>query len=164
MRCFAYGSNMSLARLRKRVPSAQFVAVGTLVAHKLAFHKISKKDSSGKCDAHYTGSPKDNVVGVVYDVSDAEKPNLDRAEGLRAGYDEKQVEVVTSEGLTLKAQMYFATNVDASLKPYHWYKKHVLVGAQENSLPLDYIAQIEAVESENDPDREKCERELAIYR
>lgn len=164
MLCFAYGSNMSLARLRARVPSAQFVDVGTLAAHRLAFHKVGYKDGSGKCDAHFTGYPEDNVIGVVFDVVDAEKSDLDEIEGLWAGYDEKEIEVVTSHGRILTAQMYFATKIDPSLKPYHWYKKHVLVGARENSLPLPYIAQIEAVESEHDPDRERHERESAMYR
>ncbi|MEO6203549.1 MAG: gamma-glutamylcyclotransferase family protein [Nitrospirales bacterium] len=150
MYCFAYGSNMSLARLRGRAPSVQFVAVATLVGHRLAFHKVSK-DRSGKCDAQYTGSPEDKVIGVVFEVSESEKLSLDKAEGLGTGYDEKHVEVVTSERRTLDAQMYFATHIDPSLKPYHWYKKHVLVGAQENNLPPGYIAQIGAVESKNGP-------------
>lgn len=164
MLCFAYGSNMSSARLRARVPSAQFIAVATLPEHRLAFHKVGWKDGSGKCDAHYTGSSGDNVIGVVFELLDAEKSDLDRIEGLRAGYDEKKVEVVTSTEQTLSAQMYFATNIDPSLKPYHWYKKHVLFGAQEHGLPPDYIVRIEAVLSEQDPDRERHERESAIHR
>jgi gamma-glutamylcyclotransferase len=163
MLCFAYGSNMSLARLKDRVPSARLVAIGILGEHRLAFHKISKKDGSGKCDAQYTGSPDDKVIGVVFEIADAEKPNLDRAEGLGRGYDEKQVKVA-ADGKLLNVQMYFATNIDSSLKPYHWYKKHVLVGAKEIGLPLDYVSIIEAVESEEDPDPQRADRELAIYR
>ncbi len=89
---------MALVRLRGKVPSVQFVTVATLVGHRLAFHKVSKKDRSGKCDVQYTDSPEHKVLGGVFEVSDAEKPNLDKAEGLGAGYDEKHVEVVTSEG------------------------------------------------------------------
>ena len=47
---FAYGSNMSQRRLQARVPSATFLGIGILLGHALAFHKISKKDGSGKCD------------------------------------------------------------------------------------------------------------------
>ncbi|MDP2816635.1 MAG: gamma-glutamylcyclotransferase family protein [Rectinemataceae bacterium] len=162
MFCFSYGSNMSLARLRERVPSAKFVAVASLAGHRLKFHKVSS-DGSGKCDAASTGNPRDCVLGVVFEISDSEKPALDQKEGLGSGYDEKDVKVVTAEEKTLRSKMYFATEVDSSLKPYHWYKEHVLVGARDNHLPAEYVKQIEAVDTNDDPDRERCERELAIY-
>jgi gamma-glutamylcyclotransferase len=50
---FAYGSNMSLSRLRERVPSAEAVGCFSLNGHDLRFHKLSK-DGSGKCDAFFT--------------------------------------------------------------------------------------------------------------
>ena len=162
MLCFSYGSNMSLARLQDRVPSARFMAVATLQAHRLQFHKVSK-DGSGKGDAEETGNPEDRVIGVVYEISDSEKPTLDQKEGLGSGYDEKQVEVTTAQG-RLTALMYFATKVDSQLKPYRWYQEHVLVGVRENGLPPEYIVQIEAMEAVDDPDAARHERELAIYR
>jgi gamma-glutamylcyclotransferase len=155
--------NMSLTRLRERVPSAQFAAVATLPGHSLRFHKVSE-DGSGKCDAESTGNPDDRVVGVAFEISDDEKLALDKREGLGAGYDEKVVEVVTKEGDKLSPSMYFATNIDSSRKPYCWYKEHVLVGARENKLPKDYIARIESIETVDDPDKDRCERELGIYR
>lgn len=162
MLCFSYGSNMSLARLQDRVPSAQFVAIATLPAHRLRFHKVSR-DGSGKCDAEETGNPEDSVIGVVYEILDDEKTALDRKEGLGSGYDEKEVEVTTDQG-RLTALIYFATNTDSQLKPYRWYKEHVLIGARKNGLPSEYIAQIEAMEAIEDPDTERHDRELAIYR
>lgn len=162
MLCFSYGSNMSLARLQDRVPSARFVAVATLPAHTLRFHKVSN-DGSGKCDAEQTGNPDDRVIGVVYEISDKEKLALDRKEGLGSGYKEKEVEV-TADQKKLTALMYFATKVDSLLKPYRWYKEHILFGARENDLPAEYIAQLEAIESVDDPDTARNERELIIYR
>ena len=153
---------MSLARLQDRVPSARFVAIATLAGHRLRFHKISK-DGSGKCDAEETGNPKDRVIGVVYEISDSDKPALDRKEGLGSGYDEKEVDVSANQE-RLTALMYFATRKDNQLSPYRWYKEHVLVGARENALPSEYIAQIEAMEAIDDPDTGRQDRELAIYR
>ena len=161
MLCFSYGSNMSSARLRDRVPSARFVAVAILPAHRLRFHKVSR-DNSGKCDAEETENPDDRVYGVVYEIANEEKPDLDRKEGLGFGYDEKVVEVITEQG-KLNILMYFATRVNSSLKPYCWYKEHVLIGAREHGLPPEYIAQIEAIEAVEDPDVTRGERELAIY-
>lgn len=161
MLCFCYGSNMSQRRLQARVPSARFVAVAELPGHRLRFHK-SATDGSAKCDAEETGNPEDRVIGVVYEIADAEKPDLDRHEALGFGYDEKQVVLTTGTG-SLRAWMYYATRINASLKPFHWYKDHVLIGARENGLPAEYIARIEAVASIDDPKPERHDRELSIY-
>lgn len=162
MFCFSYGSNLSSARIRSRVPSAEFVAVGTLREHALRFHKAGS-DGSGKCDAEFTGNRKDRVMGVVWEIGAADKRVLDRIEGLGAGYREEEVEVVTADGRSLAARMYVATDTDPSRKPYRWYKAHVLAGARENGLPSEYVAGIEAVEAIEDPDTERSGRESAIY-
>jgi gamma-glutamylcyclotransferase (GGCT)/AIG2-like uncharacterized protein YtfP len=161
--CFCYGSNMSKRRLQARVPSARFFAVAELPGHRLRFHKAAM-DGSAKCDAEETGDPNDRVIGVIYDIADNEKPDLDRHEALGRGYEEKQVELLVAGERRLHAWMYFATRINDSLKPFHWYKDHVLVGARENGLPADYIALIEAVEAIEDPRRSRRERELGIYR
>ncbi len=110
-----------------------------------------------------TGNPDDQVYGVVIELAASEKPALDRKEGLGHGYDEKEVEVVTSDGEAMRLTMYFATNIDGARKPYHWYKEHVLIGAKENHLPEEYIESIESVESVADPDTARSARELEIY-
>lgn len=161
MLCFCYGSNMSRRRLQARVPSARFVAVAELPCHQLRFHKAAM-DGSAKCDAYQTGITDDRVIGVVYEIADDEKPDLDKHEALGRGYNEKQVEVTTRTG-SLQAWMYYATRIKDSMKPFHWYKQHVLVGARENGLPADYIAKIEAVESIDDPRGKRHKREMAIY-
>lgn len=161
MLCFTYGSNMSQRRLKARVPSARFVALAELPAHRLRFHK-SARDGSAKCNAEETGNSEDRVIGVIYEIAVAEKPDLDRHEALGFGYDEKQVKLKTRKGV-LHAWMYYATRIDNSLKPFHWYKDHVLIGARENGIPADYIAQTEAVDSVDDPKPERHAWELSIY-
>ncbi len=160
---FAYGSNMSMRRLRagNRAPSADRITVATLPGYRLVFHKKSA-DGSAKCDAYYTGRPDDFIIGVLYELRESEKRSLDIIEGLGHGYDEKEVTVITDSG-PLNAVAYFATNIDASMKPYDWYKVHVVVGAQENDLPANYLDMIDAVESVADPDRQREARELSIY-
>jgi len=160
---FSYGSNMSIRRLRARVPSATFVAVATLATHKLEFHKAGN-DGSGKCDATATGSAHDTVIGVVFDISRSEKPLLDRKEGLGYGYEEKIVALTSTEGTTMEAATYYATHIDSTLKPYHWYKKHVMTGARENGLPEPYIRTISSIDSIADPKLKRHKAELAIYR
>ena len=117
-----------------------------------------------KCDISETGKSEHNVIGVVFDIDEAEKPELDKKEGLHYGYEEKSVVVARIEGDLLNATTYYATNIDPSLKPYHWYKEHVLRGAVENGLPEHYVKEIETVDSVPDPKPERHEEEMAIYR
>ncbi len=160
---FAYGSNMSHRRLKQRVPSARFVHTATLYKHSLRFHKYSN-DGSGKCDAFHTGSSHDRVMGAVFDILSGEKSNLDRVEGLGYGYDEKTVTVFTDEQAALEVFTYYAITIDEQLKPYHWYKEHVIRGCTENALSPAYAEIVAAIESIEDPNPARAEKEFALYR
>jgi gamma-glutamylcyclotransferase len=150
---FGYGSNMCTARLRQRVPSANPVRIAKLLNHSLHFHKRSS-DGSGKCDACFTGETADRVWGVVYEISQAEKPLLDAHEGLGHGYAEKMTLVIDAKDNKHTVLMYVAENsrIDPALRPYSWYKRFVVEGARQHALPPDYIARIEAVPAAEDPD------------
>lgn len=164
MKYFAYGSNMSLPRLKARVPSAERIGVFTLVEHTLRFHKVSKKDGSGKCDALSTGKRDDYVIGALFEISDGEKSALDRAEGLGSGYEEKLITVSDFQGNTHQAVTYYATNTDPSLLPYSWYLNHVINGAKETGVPPEYLSILSATNSQEDPDKERDAKEREIYR
>ena len=143
---FAYGSNMSSRRLRQRTPSAKALGIGRLPGHALRWHKLGR-DGSGKCDiAESDGQAGDVVWGVLYRIALAEKPILDRIEGLGIGYEEEKVRVETEAGavaaLTYKAK---PGKIDAQLRPLADYKRHVLLGAKEHGLPVAYRRAIERV-------------------
>jgi hypothetical protein len=160
---FSYGSNMSVKRLMDRVPSAEFKHVAILPEHRLAFHKCGR-DGSAKCDIHHTRLEHDVVFGVVFSLLASEMPMLDEKEGLGKGYEKKIVEVQHAEGGgVVEALTYYATHVDSSLKPYYWYKEHVLVGAREAKLPEDYVRSIEMVDAIADSDYSRHLLELSIY-
>jgi hypothetical protein len=163
LKYFAYGSNMSLSRLRERVPSAQRVGSCILRAHDLRFHKVSR-DRSAKCDAFNTENPEDFILGSLFEMCSSDKKYLDAAEGLGHGYGEKYVIVEDDDGNVITAITYYALVIDAEVKPYSWYKNHVLIGAIESLLPGSYIQKIEAVESIEDPDRERDKEQRDIYR
>lgn len=158
---FAYGSNMFSRRLRHstRVPAAKVVGVGFIKGYRLTFDKRSN-DESGKCDAEATANPDDHVYGVVFELPRLEKQRLDQVEALGYGYEEKAV-TVTLAGKTVKAVMYYATDKDKSLHPYHWYKAYVLAGAREHGLPEAYITSIENIRSIDDPDINRAARASA---
>ena len=159
---FAYGSNMSTPRINRRIQSATVLSSACLAGHCLRFRKKSV-DGSAKCDIEYTQVGEDRVHGVVYEIPAREKTVLDRFEGLGNGYEDKQVSIIVHGSEVITATTYFATHIDASLKPYHWYKEHVLRGAYEHALPGDYVATIETVHSVHDPDTDKHTAELSIY-
>ena len=158
---FAYGSNMSLKRLKKRVCSAKATERGVLRCHRLAFHKVST-DRSGKCDIP-SATDSDVVWGRLYQIDDREKERLDCAEGRRHGYEDKCVTVELDSGTTVRALTYYATKKDCTLKPYTWYIKHILTGAKEACLPPDYIKKIDEVKGKKDPCKKREGDELGIY-
>lgn len=162
MKYFAYGSNMSLLRLRERVPSAERIGVFVLEAHQLRFHK-SSNDGSGKCDAYQTDNSSDLVIGAIFEIKQSEKPALDKAEGLGYGYREKIVRVKNDSGDLVEAFTYYATRIEPSLLPYSWYLNHVIVGAQELNVPKQYLYIIESTVTIDDHNSNRDAAQRAIY-
>lgn len=159
---FAYGSNLSTLRLQKRVRSAQLVTTGSLLKHKLLFHKIGR-DGSAKCNAFYTGLDDDRLYGAVYKIDPDHKILLDQAEGLGRGYDTKHVTITVDNGRLMDAFTYYATRIASGILPFNWYRDHVLTGAREHCFPEHYIEQITAIRVEQDEDQQRTDNELAIY-
>lgn len=159
----AYGSNMAVARLQQRISSAEKLGLVSLSGHRLTFDNYSSKDHSGKCNALQTGNPDDLVIAVLYQLDPSAKQILDRYEGVGLEYRAAFVAIETPQGEPAEALIYYATNLKPGVQPYHWYKEHVLRGAQENVFPTGYLTAIRQVESIADADFQRAERELAIY-
>jgi gamma-glutamylcyclotransferase len=158
---FGYGSNMCVGRLRFRVPHAEGIAVARLAGYSFRFHKWSSKDKSTKADALRTGNEGDFVWGVVFRIPRREKPSLDHAEGLGYGYREEDVRVIDPRGTVYRACIYLAEpdHIEPARHPYTWYRRHVTEGARHWGIDPEYIAKIEAMPADDDPDprRARCE-------
>jgi gamma-glutamylcyclotransferase len=151
MNYFAYGSNLLPQRLQRRTPSARVVASALLPGHRLHFHKRGE-DGSGKCNAYRTDDPQDQVFGIVYTLSQAERAELDRVEG--PGYIAMPVEVL-SAGQAISAFAYIARaeTVVPDLLPFDWYRDLVLAGARRHEFDDHYIRRwIESLPVQADPD------------
>ncbi len=157
---FAYGSNMCKSKLRGIASSCKEPFVAKLKKHNLRFHKQST-DKSGKANAYPTNNVTDEVLGVVFNVDDSEVRNLDKSEG---GYNRTDIEVFDNEGNHHNVKTYIAKKekINSTLKPYTWYKRLVIEGAYQHSLPEEYIAKIEVIESEEDPNKERNAKNRAI--
>lgn len=155
---FAYGSNMLARRLHERIPGACWLAVAVLAQHELRFDKHGSQDGSGKCWARYTGETSDLVWGVLWGLTEPERRDLDRIEGVGVGYEVERCQVKTLAGEEASAVLY-ATDpayVDPALRPFDWYRELVLAGALENGFPEPYLERIRAVEVVRDHDRERA--------
>jgi gamma-glutamylcyclotransferase len=152
---FAYGSNLHPFRLIERVPSARLIGMVELADHRLRFHKRSQ-DGSSKCNLIQTGSESDRVYGAMYDIDPAQKQALDRVEGNGCGYLDHHISL-RHQGRTYTCLTYFAQQayIVDDLKPYHWYKHLVVLGAKYLQFPDAYVCSIESVESVEDPDEKR---------
>ena len=74
------------------------------------------------------------------------------------------MKILLDNGTAIEAFIYYATNINPELKPFDWYKEHVLRGAKENGLPVEYIRSIENIEHTEDSDTKRRSDELSIYR
>ncbi len=163
MKIFAYGSNMHVNRLRKRVPSATKVSNAFIEGFKLMCNKVSNTGSS-KGNIVKSNNQGDIVWGVVFEIDESEKSNLDRAEGLGQGYNETTLTFTDKDNNSIEAQVYLAddNSIDNQLKPFDWYKLFILDGAKQNQLPEDYIEKIESFDFEVDKDENRRNQMLKI--
>src|SRR5688572_17717037 len=73
------------------------------------------------------------------------------------GYMEKRVDIITDAGI-IATDVYVATDIDDSIRPYHWYKALVVAGAREHGLPDDYVAKLELAPAIPDTDTARVTR------
>jgi hypothetical protein len=137
---------MNTERITERCSSSRFISRAKVNGYKLLFNKRSK-DKSGKANLIYTGDMS-LVWGVIFDISEDQKPILDAAEGLGKGYDEYKLRVINDLEEEIDCVCYIATDekyLDNNLKPYDWYKEYCLIGAKQHNLPEDYILTLDGV-------------------
>ena len=151
---FAYGSNLYPERLRRRCPTAVALGPLRLPGWRLAFHKRSDVDGSAKCDLVETGALTDAAYGVVYGLDPADKPALDRAEGLGTAYHERRVD--TEEYGAVFFYVAEPRGITTGLAPLTWYHRYVLEGARLHGLPEAYLDAIAAVPTQPDLDEARA--------
>ena len=78
-----------------------------------------------------------------------------------------QLSVRTTDNTNTDASVYVALKPknDPSLRPYTWYKRFLVEGAREHSLPEDYIAELELIEAVTDSNEQRdCEKRALACR
>jgi gamma-glutamylcyclotransferase (GGCT)/AIG2-like uncharacterized protein YtfP len=144
---FAYGSNLSSARMRRRAPSSALVGRARLSGWRLAMDKLGR-DGSGKANLH--ADPASHVWGVVYSLAETDWPGLDASEG---GYARVAVEVALEASGPVAAQTYVSQRLASDPAPNADYRRIVLAGAREQGLPAEWLAFLEGFRARNLPEQ-----------
>ena len=149
IRYAAYGSNLHPVRLTERLPSARLLGAGRLPAFSLSFEKRSL-DGSGKCTISPGGG---GVYVAVYEISLADKQQLDMIEGVGKGYACITVDVPGFNHCTT----YIAedSHRDPAARPYDWYRELVLLGCRYHGFPAEYIRHVGEVDADCDGNLER---------
>jgi hypothetical protein len=145
---FAYGSNMDEQRVKaaNRCPNARFIFNALLPEHRLVF----TGGDADACAADAVPDPSSIVWGVVYDITDSDRRQLDAREGgaVRA-YRPKEV-LVHPHGDTEQRVMVLtygaSDSADIQRPPSRECLDNLLRGARRWGLPADYVAQLERTE------------------
>ena len=133
----AYGSNLLLSRMKKRVPSAKKKFSSKLDGFKLVFNKIGK-DKTAKCNIEIDA--QSHIFCLVYEIDAEERKYLDKAEGLGKGYEIKETYLNGVKVFYYIAQKNY---IDNNLKPSKQYFNYVSEGVKENLFPDSYQIYIE---------------------
>lgn len=134
---FAYGSNMSRKQMKSRCKDCEFLAKAYIKNYRFVFDGYSeaRKGAVG----NIVHKDKGIVWGGLYEISGEDEIKLDKCEGYNNGiYDKKEIDVITDDGLTVTAIVYFRVNQDIGI-PSEEYIETVIEGARDCYLPDDYI-------------------------
>lgn len=142
---FAYGSNLWLPQVRSRCRSVRVVGPAVLPGWEAVYDKPS---SDGSAKLNLRESTGAQTHGVLYEIGDDDRVDLDRAE---PGYTPFVVRVVQANGAATDALTYRWPDEGTSARPYGWYVAVARRGAQHHGLPDAYIGAVLEVDSDGDP-------------
>lgn len=132
---FAYGSNMSRARLEKRVGEVVVAGWATLQGYR---HAFSKRGNDGSGKGNIEVHEPSNVHGVLYQLDAAQ---LETLHGFEYGYRAVEVEVLAAAAAQrVLAVTYESLEIVRGLIPSEDYLQHYRTGMDEHRLPDEYIA------------------------
>ena len=141
MRFFAVGSNMDEELLRSWVPSARRLTIASLSGFALKWHKRSSE--GGKLAPLRTDQPDDVVWGVLYEVDEFGRQQIDQGQR-EHGYREEPVTVAAPDGTEYDASVYVARAdlIDDSMMPTRSYRDPIIDAARANGIPARYVDEL----------------------
>jgi len=145
---FAYGSNLSAARLAIHAPSARLVSIARLPDYRLAFSIESKRTWLGGV-GDILSDPGVEVWGALWVIAPEESRALDTQEGVfrdPPAYRRMTAEVTTPAGDLVRCRTYQVVAPDrGGFLPSPAYRDTIVTGAIEVGLPEPYIAGLRTI-------------------
>ena len=128
---FAYGSNLSREQMRVRCPEQRVIGNGVLRGYRWII--------SARGYANIVSSPRDLVLGTIYELSPADELSLDRYEGVAEGaYRKEMVMVEAADGRSRSCLVYLDPAV-AEGTPWDEYEERLAKGIADARLPAGYV-------------------------
>lgn len=127
---FAYGSNLWLGQMRDRCPDHRIVGHGILSGYRWII--------SSRGYANIVEATQDEVHGVVYEISESDEENLDKAEGVASGSYRKEWLKVVVNGVATSCLVY-RDPTQSEGSPRDEYIRRINLGIEHAELPEDYV-------------------------
>lgn len=129
----AYGSNLNLAQMAIRCPTATIYASGILKNWEIIYRgeptnsyaTIRKKENS-------------NIPVLIWDIQASDEEELDRYENFPILYTKETIEV-ESNGIKLEGMIYIMNQNEKPGKPSISYIETIHQGYKDNSFDLEYF-------------------------
>lgn len=144
---FAYGSNMDVERMKKRVGRLPDRVPGILRGWRLEFNKEAA-NIPGAGYANIIPCPDSAVEGILYAVTEEELRKLDGYEGVPNHYIRDQISVVRKDTDEVVSAVTYVANpnkVRDGLKPTREYLGYLLAGADH--LSEEYFCRLRIVKT-----------------
>ena len=130
---FAYGSNMSVAQMATRCPSAACRGNASLAGHDFLIN----------CRGFGTIVPdaQSTVHGLLWTLTDPDIASLDEYEGIAVGHYRKEHFAVSFSGQTVLAMLYVATDPSPGI-PEPAYIELIVAAATTRGFSTDYVRRL----------------------
>ena len=136
---FLYGPDTFRKRTFDRIGPCTVLGPARLEDHTLVFNKPNMKNKQ-EGFANLSQESGENLYGVVFDLDDKQAETLD---GYFGGYQKQTVQVhVRKTGENTEVFTYIARRTKNSLKASAEMLSAAIQGAEENSLPKDFVEKL----------------------
>jgi len=144
---FAYGSNMNLGRMLKRLKVNSLQRKHAILkGYRLEFNKVANRNSK-EGYANIVEEQNEIVEGALYEIKKSDLKILNKFEGYPDEYHRTKLKVKHGDKQEVKAEVYVAQpdRIRDGLKPSKDYLKHLLEA--KDILTENYLMKLKAYET-----------------
>lgn len=144
---FVYSGWLDEEILKKELPDAEFITIGTCEDYRLEF--VDYQDDGGKeyqAGALMEKAPGELIYGAVWKISEAELYKVDDCLNLHGGeYRREYRAVMGRNGKPYAVTAFSVKHPVKKAKSGQEEAKHLMAGAKAFGLPEDYIEKLKTI-------------------